>query len=91
MIAKSSSLDLASADLEDVQTLPADPDGATIVVKFKMGNRGEVIIRGKVSANGDCALSHPEIIEGFGSIFDGQADQRLASVITGAVGKRRII
>jgi hypothetical protein len=91
VIAKSGSSDLAGADLEDIQTLPADPDGATIVVKIKDVSRGELTIRGRVSANGNCALSQPVIVEDFGSIFDRQADKRLALVIIGAVDKRQII
>jgi hypothetical protein len=40
-----------------------------------------------VSANGDLALSQPEMSEVFGSIFDDQVDKWLASVIVRAVGK----
>ena len=88
VIAKASSLEFASADLEDVQMLPADPDGATVVVKIKTANLGKVTIRGNVFPNGDFALSQPHNIEDFGSIFDGEADKRLASVIRRAIGKR---
>jgi len=88
VVARSSAPELRSADLEDVQILPADADGATIMVKIKTATRGEVTIRATVFANGDFALSQPEIIEGTGSIFDSQADKHLASVIARAVGKR---
>ena len=70
VVARSSAPELRSADLEDVQILPADADGATIMVKIKTATRGEVTIRATVFANGDFALSPPETIEGTGSIFD---------------------
>jgi hypothetical protein len=81
VIAKSSAPELASADLEDIQMLPSDPDGATIMLKIKTANHGSMIIRGEVLANGDFVLSQPKNMESFGSIFDDQADKGLASVI----------
>ena len=87
VVAKSSAPELRSADLEDVQVLAEDAGRATIVVKIKTTTRGEVTIRATVSANGDLALSQPEMSEVFGSIFDDQADKWLASVIVRAVGK----
>ena len=88
VIAKSSTLGLRTADLEDVQMLPAEPDGATIVVKIRAAGGGETIIQGIVSANGDLAVSQPEITESLGSIFDHQANHRFAAVIVHAIGKR---
>ena len=37
VIAKSSTPELRTADLEDVQMLPVEPDGATFVMKIKAG------------------------------------------------------
>jgi hypothetical protein len=88
VIAKSSTPGLRTADLEDVQMLPAEPDGATIVVKIKAASRGEAIIQGTVSANGDLTISQPEITESLGSIFDDQANHRFAALIVHAIGKR---
>lgn len=88
VVARSSAPELRSADLEDVQVLADDAGRATIVVKIKTATRGELTIRATVSANGDFALSQPEMSEVFGSIFDEQADKWLASVIVRAVGKR---
>ncbi len=87
VIAKSSTPELRTADLEDVQMLP-EPDGAAIVVKIKAAGRGEAIIQGRVSANGDLAISQPEIAENLGTIFDDQASHRFAAVIVHTIGKR---
>ena len=88
VIAKSSTPGLRTADLEDVQMLPVEPDGATFVMKIKAAGRGEAIIQGRVSANGDLTVSQSEITENLGSVFDDQANHRFAAVIVQAIGKR---
>ena len=86
VVAKSSAPGLRSADLEDVRIEPTESDNASIILIIKTRTRGKITIRATVSANGGFALAHAEDNEKFESIFDGEADKRLASVITRAVG-----
>jgi hypothetical protein len=86
-VAQSSAPDLLPVSLEDVQILPAKPDGARVAIKVKTADH-EVPFRVNVLANGDFVQSQPEMGIGFGSIFDDQADKRLASAIARAIRKR---
>lgn len=87
VIAKSSTPGMRAADLDDVQVMPAEPDGMMIIVKIKTASRVGILIRGKVLANGEFEISQPEAIQSLGSIFDEQAPHRLASVIANSIGK----
>jgi hypothetical protein len=88
VVAKSLEPELRTADLEDILVLPADPEGATIVMRIRTAHYGEVIVRGNASANGDLALLQPENMESFGNIFDQEVQSRLASIIASAAVKR---
>jgi hypothetical protein len=73
----------------EVQMLPTESGGAMVAMKIKTADR-EVMLGWAVFANGGFVPLQPEIMGGFGSIFDDQADERLASVFGHAVRKARV-
>jgi hypothetical protein len=77
---------LRPASLEQVQMLPTESGGAMVAMQIKTPDR-DVTLGGTVFANGGFVPLQREIMGGFGSIFDDQADERLAAVFARIISK----